>query len=80
MIRLDAVERLLTRNGGRLCVASVCCLFLISVIGRGYRERPVRVAGGLDFSEYSDPPLLTSVTTHRSLDQNRGVNDMVSNC
>ena len=53
MIRLDAVERLLTRHGGRLCVASVCCLFLISVIGRGYRERPVRVAGGLDFSEYS---------------------------
>ena len=32
----------------------------------------------LDFSEYSDPPLLTSVTTHRSLEQNRGVNDMVS--
>ena len=31
----------------------------------------------LDFSEYSDPPLLTSVTTHRSLEQNRGVNDMV---
>ena len=53
MIRLDAVERLLTRHGGRLCVATVFCLFLISVIGRGYRERPVRVAGGLDFSEYS---------------------------
>ena len=32
----------------------------------------------LDFSEYSDPPLLTSVTTHRSLEQNRGANDMVS--
>ena len=29
MIRLDAMERLLTRHGGRLCVASVCCLFLI---------------------------------------------------
>ena len=32
----------------------------------------------LDFSEYSDPPLLTSVTTHRALDHNRGENDMVS--
>ena len=32
----------------------------------------------LDFSEYSDPPLLTSVTTHRALDRNRGENDMVS--
>ena len=32
----------------------------------------------LDFSEYSDPPLLTSVTTHRALDYNRGENDMVS--
>ena len=32
----------------------------------------------LDFSEYSDPPLLTSVTTRRALDHNRGENDMVS--
>ena len=34
----------------------------------------------LDFSEYSDTPLLTSVTTHRpaAAAAQRGLNDMVS--
>ena len=52
-MRQETVERLVSRHGGRLCVATVCLVFTLSVIGRDYRERPARVPGGSELSEFS---------------------------
>ena len=59
VVRLGRLARLVSRHGGGLCLSTLTFLFLLSVVGRGYREGggrrlPAGTAQPSEYSVYSD--------------------------